>query len=314
MHLEPPPLVSSALNAVGSTPLVELQRVVPHGSARVLIKLEYFNPTGSYKDRMALAMIEEAEARGDLRSGVTVVEYSGGSTGSSLAFVCAIKGYRFRVVSSDAFAREKLMTMRAFGAEVHIVSSDNGRITPDLVPRMREEALRLAAEPDTYLTNQFHNRDVLRGYGQIGSELLRQAGEPVHAFCGGVGTAGMLMGVASALREGGSSARIVALEPASSPLLTTGSPGTHRVEGIGTGFIPPLYDPAYVDEVRTIDEQEGRAMARRLAREEGILAGISSGLNVAAAVQLARELGTNHIVVTVAVDTGLKYLAGDLFD
>ena len=314
MRHELPPLVPSALDAIGSTPLLELQRVVPPGSARVLLKLEYFNPTGSYKDRMALAMIEAAEARGDLRSGMSVVEYSGGSTGSSLAFVCAVKGYRFRVVSSDAFAREKLMTMRAFGAEVHVVKSDNGWITPDLIPRMREEALKFAAEPNTYLTNQFHNRDVLKGYGQIGSELLRQADGPVDAFCGGVGTAGMLMGVSGALREGRSSARIVALEPASSQLLTTGTPGTHRVEGIGSGFMPPLYDPACVDEVRAIDEQEGRAMARRLAREEGVLAGISSGLNVAAAVQLAQELGSNHIVATVAVDTGLKYLAGDLFD
>jgi len=314
LHRKPPPLVPSSLDAVGSTPLVELRRVVPPGSARVLLKLEYFNPTGSYKDRMARAMIEEAERRGDLRPGMSVVEYTGGSTGSSLAFVCAVKGYRFRVVSSDAFAREKLMTMRAFGAELHIVPSDGGRITPDLIPRMREEALKLASEPNTYLTNQFNNLDVLRGYGQIGSELLQQVGEPIDAFCGGVGTAGMLMGVSHALREAGSSARIVALEPSSSPMLTKGTPGTHRVEGIAPGFVPPLFEPGYVHEVRAIDEQEGRAMARRLAREEGVLAGISTGLNVLAAVQLAQELGSNHIVATVAVDTGLKYLAGDLFD
>ena len=314
MNREPPPLVPSALRAVGNTPLVELQRVVPPGSARVVIKLEYFSPTGSYKDRMALAMIEEAEARGDLRPGMTVVEYTGGSTGSSLAFVCAIKGYRFRVVSSDAFAPEKLLTMRAFGAEVHIVPSVGGKITPDLVPRMIEEATRLAAEPNTYFTNQFHNRDTFKGYGQIGSELLRQTRGQLDAYCGGVGTAGMLMGVASALREEGSAARIVALEPATSPVLSEGTAGTHHVEGIGAGFVPPMFDRAYVDETRPIDEEEARAMARRLAREEGILAGVSSGLNVVAAVQLARELGPNHTVATVAVDTGLKYLAGDLFD
>jgi cysteine synthase A len=279
-----------------------------------VVKLEYFSPTGSYKDRMALAMIEEAEARGDLRPGMTVVEYTGGSTGSSLAFVCAIKGYRFRVVSSDAFAPEKLLTMRAFGAELHIVPSVGGKITPDLVPRMIEEAKKLATEPNTYFTNQFHNRDTFKGYGQIGSELLRQTGGQLDVYCGGVGTAGMLMGVARALREQGSAARIVALEPATSPVLSGGTAGTHHVEGIGSGFLPPMFDRAYVDEARPIEEEEARAMARRLAREEGILAGVSSGLNVVAAVQLARELGPGRSVATVAVDTGLKYLAGDLFD
>jgi cysteine synthase A len=314
MDREPPSPVPSALRAVGNTPLVELQRVVPPGSARVVIKLEYFNPTGSYKDRMALSMIEEAEARGDLRPGMTVVEYTGGSTGSSLAFVCAIKGYRFRVVSSDAFAPEKLLTMRAFGADVHIVPSVGGKITPDLVPRMIEAATKLAAEPNTYFTNQFHNRDMFKGYGQIALELLRQTGGQLDAYCGGVGTGGMLMGVARALREEGSSARIIALEPATSPVLSGGIAGTHHVEGIGSGFVPPMFDRAYVDETRPIDEEGARAMARRLAREEGILAGISSGLNVVAAVQLARELGPGRTVATVAVDTGLKYLAGDLFD
>ena len=304
---------SSTLLAVGRTPVVQLQKVVPQNSAAVLVKLEYFNPTGSYKDRMALAMIEEAEKRGDLRPGMTVVEYTGGSTGSSLAFVCAVKGYPFKVVSSDAFAKEKLDTMRAFGADLEIVPSIGGQITPDLIPRMIARANEIAQSPGSYATDQFNNHDSIKGYAQIGYELLQQVDGPIDAFCGGVGTAGMLMGVSEALRSAGARTRIVALEPASSAVISTGRPGTHHVEGMGVGFVPPLYEREIVDEARGIDEGEARAMARRLAREEGIFAGISSGLNVVGALQLAQELGPGHTVVTVAVDSGLKYLAGDLY-
>lgn len=303
---------ASTLDAIGGTPVVRLNKVVPPGSADVLVKLEYFNPTGSYKDRMAKAMIEYAEQRGDLRPGMTVVEYTGGSTGSSLAFVCAVKGYPFKVVSSDAFSKEKLRTMEAFGADLRIVPSEGGLITPDLIPRMIEEARKIAAEPNTYWTDQFNNRDMLKGYEQIGSELLVQVEQPIDAYCGGVGTAGMLMGVAHMLKPDGT--RIVALEPGSSPVITKGVAGTHHVEGIGASFVPPQLDQAYCDEARAIDEREARAMARRLAREEGIFTGISSGLNVVGALQLARELGSGHTVVTVAVDSGLKYLAGDLYE
>ena len=314
MHRTPPGVCSSVLQAIGNTPVVQLQKVVPPNSAAVFVKLEYFNPTGSYKDRMALSMIEKAEARGTLLPGMTVVEYTGGSTGSSLAFVCAVKGYPFKVVSSDAFAREKLQTMRAFGAQLTIMPSRGGQITPDLIPRMMEEARTLAQEPNTYWTNQFHNADMLTGYEQIGQELLEQVDGPIHAFCGGVGTAGMLMGVARALRGAGNPVRIVALEPATSAVLSTGKAGTHHVEGIGVGFVPPLLDQAAYDQARGIDEGEARHMARRLAREEGIFVGVSSGLNVIGALQVAGELGPGHTVVTVAVDTGLKYLAGDLFE
>lgn len=314
MHHTPPRVCSSVLQAIGNTPVVQLHKVVPANSASVFVKLEYFNPTGSYKDRMALSMIEEAEARGTLRRGMTVVEYTGGSTGSSLAFVCAVKGYPFKVVSSDAFAREKLQTMRAFSAQLTIVPSQGGQITPDLIPRMMEVARTLAQAQDTYWTNQFHNVDMLAGYEQIGRELLEQIDGPIHAFCGGVGTAGMLMGVARALRGANSPAQIVALEPATSAVLSTGKAGTHHVEGIGVGFVPPLLNKTSYDQARGIDEGEARHMARRLAREEGIFVGVSSGLNVTGALQVARELGPGHTVVTVAVDTGLKYLAGDLFE
>jgi cysteine synthase A len=303
----------SILDAIGNTPVVRLRKLVGPDSADVLVKLEYFNPTGSYKDRMALAMIEGAEARGDLKPGMTVVEYTGGSTGSSLAFVCAVKGYRFKVVSSDAFAPEKLKTMQAFGAELVIVPSGGAGITPDLIPRMMAEAQRITQSEPAFATNQLHNRDSLNGYEDLGRELITQTPDGLDAFCGAVGSGGLLMGVARALRAAGRHTRIVALEPGGSPLLSTGSAGTHRVEGIGIGFVPPLVEKGGYDEARAIDEAEARAVSRRLAREEGILAGTSTGLNVAGALRIARELGPGHVVATVAVDTGLKYLTGDLF-
>jgi cysteine synthase len=303
----------SILQAIGGTPIVRLKRIVERGSADVLVKLEYYNPTGSYKDRMALAMIEGAEASGALRPGMRVVEFTGGSTGSSLALVCAVKGYKFAPVSSDAFAKEKLDTMRAFGADLHVVASEGGTITPGLFDRMRAEVDRMREEPGTFWTDQFRNEDAIRGYMGIGRELVEQTGEALHAFCGAVGTAGMLTGVSRALKAGGSKARIVALEPVSAPMLTHGHGGTHRVEGIAPGFVPPHLTDGVYDEARAVDEAEARAMARRLAREEGIFAGTSTGLNVVAALELARELGPGKVVATVAVDSGLKYLAGDLF-
>jgi cysteine synthase A len=313
MSTQAPRLHASILHAIGNTPVVRLQKLVPPTSARVLVKLESFNPTGSYKDRMALSMIEEAEARGALRPGMTVVEYTGGSTGSSLAFVRALKGYPFKAVSSDAFAREKLQTMRAFGAELIMVPSRGGQITSDLTPRMIEKARELAAEEGTYWTDQLRNADIITGHERLGRELLEQVEGPIHAFCGAVGTAGMLMGVARALRKASSRARIIALEPAAAAIISAGKARDHHVEGIGIGFVPPLLNPASYDEARGIEEEQARHMARRLAREEGIFAGVSSGLNVVGALQLARELGPGHTVVTVAVDTGLKYLDGDLY-
>ncbi len=307
-------LGTSLTDVVGGTPVVQLSKVMPEDAADLFVKLEWFSPTGSYKDRMALAMVEEAERRGDLRPGMTVVEYTGGSTGSSLAFVCATKGYRFKVVSSDAFSAEKLKTMTAFGADLTIVPSEGGKVTPDLVPRMIEQAKVFAAEPDTYFTDQLNNADSLIGYRKIGEELLQQMDRPIDVFCAAVGTAGLAMGVSTALAEGGSDARVVVFEPASTAVISGGKPGKHSVEGIGIGFVPPLLDPDRYHEIRAIEEADGRAMARRMAAEEGLLAGISSGLNVAGAIGIARELGPGHTVVTVAVDTGLKYLAGDLYD
>jgi cysteine synthase A len=299
--------------AVGHTPVVRLNRVVPDGAADVFVKLEWFNPTGSYKDRMALSMIEEAEKRGDLRPGMTVVEYTGGSTGSSLAYVCAVKGYRFRVVSSDAYSQEKLRTMAAFGAEVTVIPSEGGVVTPDLVPRIIAKAREYAEEPNTFWTDQLNNADSIVGYRTIGSELLEQMDRPIDVFCAAVGTAGLAMGVSNALSDGGSDTRVVIFEPASTPVISGGEAGPHRVEGIGIGFLPPLLDAERYDEVRTVEESDARVMARRLVSEEGLLAGTSTGMNVLGAVELASEVGPGKTVVTVACDTGLKYLAGDLF-
>ncbi|MFC2084210.1 PLP-dependent cysteine synthase family protein [Bacteroidota bacterium] len=309
----PPQSVASTLEAIGNTPVVKLQKVVPEGSADVFVKLEYFNPTGSYKDRMALAMIEEAEKRGELRDGMTVVEYTGGSTGSALAFVCAVKGYKFRVVSSDAFSKEKLDTMRAFGADLYVVPSEGGKVTPELIIQMMDKARAFAEEKDTYFTNQIYNSDSIVGYSNIGKELVQQIDSGIDVFCGAVGTAGMLMGVSQELRAKNHDVVVVALEPAASAVISGGDPGAHNVDGIGVGFFPPLLEDKFYNSSRGISEAEARVMAKRLAKEEGVFAGTSTGLNVVGALQIAKELGEGKTVVTVAVDTGLKYLAGDLF-
>jgi cysteine synthase A len=314
--MESPGIRSSTLDAIGGTPLIRLSQVVPEGAAEVLVKLEAGNPTGSYKDRMALAMIEGAERRGALKPGQRVVEFTGGSTGSSLAFVCAVKGYPLSLVSSDAFSPEKLRTMRAFGADLTVVPSEDGKITPDLFVRMRAEVRRIIERDGAFWTDQFHNADSFEGYAEMGREILAQAAasrRPIDVFCAAVGTAGMLVGVSQALRAGGSSARVVAFEPATSPMLTAGVAGPHRVEGTAAGIVPPLLTRDAYDEARTVEEGAAREMAVQLARRDGVFAGTSSAVNVVGAVKLAQELGEGRTVVTVAVDSGLKYLAGDLF-
>lgn len=301
------------LNAIGNTPLIRLSRIVPEGAAEVWVKLEYYNPTGSYKDRMALSMIERAEQRGDLKPGMTVVEYTGGSTGISLAFVCAVKGYRCRIVCNDAVAREKLRSMELFGAELEVLKSEGGKLTADLVPRMMARAREIAAEAPSYATDQMRNPDMVAGYEPLGEELLRQLNKPIHTFCAAVGTSGMLMGTARVLRRTNPATRVVAFEPATSAVLSGGVAGRHGVEGVAPGFVPPQFDRSLVSETRALDEADARRMARTLTRREGLFAGTSTGLNVAGAIQLAREIGAGHTVVTVAVDSGLKYLAGDLY-
>ena len=309
------PTNSNILQTIGNTPLVKLSKIVPEHCADIYVKLEYFNPTGSYKDRMALAMVEEAEKRGDINPDTTIVEYTGGSTGTSLAFICAVKGYHFRVICSDAFAKEKLKTMQLFGADLEIIAAEEGRITPSLFIKMEERVKQIVIDSGAYWTRQFHNEDALEGYKKLGQEIINQVPNSIDAFCGGVGTAGMLTGVARVLKANNKQIKIIALEPASSAFLSTGIKGSHRIEGMGTGALPPLFEKEKVyDEVKAIDESNARKTAKLLASEEGIFAGTSSGLNIFAAIEIGKQLGPGKTVVTVACDSGMKYLAGDLFD
>ena len=301
------------LDAIGHTPAVRLTRLVEPGMAEIWIKLESHNPTGSYKDRMALAMIEGAERSGRLRPGQTVVEYTGGSTGSSLAYVCSIKGYPLRIVSSDAFAVEKILTMRAFGADVELVPSPDG-ITPGLIPAMRARAAEIAREVDGYQTDQFNNHDMVDGYRALGDELADAVGDRLDAWVSYVGTAGCFLGVAGALRARMPALERVIVEPAESPVYSGRAPtGTHRIEGGGVGFIAPQMAPGDWDAVEVVSTAEAFAMARRAAREEGLWSGPSTGANIEAALRVARRLGEGRRVATVLVDSGLKYLGGELY-
>jgi cysteine synthase len=300
------------LETIGRTPVVRLERLVEPGMAEVWVKLESENPTGSYKDRMALAMIEGAERSGQLQPGQTVVEYTGGSTGSSLAFVCSLKGYPLSIVTSDAFAAEKLRTMGAFGAELEIISSPEG-ITPQLIPELISRSAELVEETGGFATDQFRNVHMLDGYRSLGEELLEQLDGSLDAFCSYIGTAGCFVGTTRRLRESLPELHRVAIEPAESPVLSGGEPGTHRIEGGGSGFWPPLLERADIDEVRPVSTADAFAMARRAAREEGLFSGPSTGANLVVALVLARRLGTGKRVATVLVDSGLKYLAGSVY-
>jgi cysteine synthase A len=265
------------------------------------------------KDRMALAVISRAEADGRLRPGDTVVEYTGGSTGASLAFVCAAKGYPIRIVSSDAFSREKLDQMAALGAEITLVPSEGGRTTKKLILDMIDAARRLSQEARTYWTDQLNNENSIAGYYPMGEEIWRQSGGKVDAFVHGVGTAASSRGVGTVLKRYRPGIRVVIVEPAESAVLGGGEPGPHKIEGIGIGYLPPLWEPSLVDEVVPVGTDDAQEMARRLAREEGIFAGTSSGANVLAALQVAERLGPGATVVTVIVDSGLKYLGTDVY-
>ena len=303
----------SVLDAIGNTPLIELTRVVPPSSARIMAKLEWANPTGSMKDRMALAAIEGAEVDGHLRPGGTVVEYTGGTTGVSLAFVCAAKDYRLRIVFSDAFSQEKAQMMRALGAEITVVPSDNKGITEQLIKEMIERSRIISQEPGHWWSDQLNNRDAIKGYYPLGEEIWSQTEGNVNAFVHVVGTAHSIHGTAATLRQHNRDIQIFAVEPAESRVLSGGASGSHNIEGIGIGFIPPLWEPDQVNEILAVSTSDAKAMARRLAREEGIFAGTSSGANVVAAQRVAKHLGPGATVVTIIVDSGLRYLSTDVY-
>ncbi len=305
--------MKNILETIGNTPIVKLQKIIPPGCGEVYVKLEANNPTGSKKDRMALSMIEGAEKRGDLKQGMSVVEYSGGSTGAGLAFVCSIRGYRFRLITSDVFGKEKIGLMRALGADLEIIKSEDGKITKELIGKMIGRAEEISAEPDTFFTDQLNNNDVIEGFVPLGDEILQQLDGKVDAICDTIGTAGTLMGIAKSFKEKGVDAKIVALEPASSPILSKGIKGAHNVEGVGLGFIPAIYNSKYIDEVIAIEEPLARQTCKELASKEGIFCGTSSGMNVAGAIKLSKDLGPKSKVIAVACDTGLKYLSEGLF-
>jgi cysteine synthase A len=301
------------LDAVGNTSIVRLRHVVPPHCADVLVKLEWENPTGSMKDRMALAVIARAEADGRLKPGDTVVEYTGGSTGASLAMVCAAKAYRIHIVTSDAFSKEKRDQMAALGARLTLVPSEGGKTTKKLILDMIETARRLSQEPQTYWTDQLNNHDSIAGYLPLGEEIWSQTGGKVDAFVHSVGTAASSRGVATALKRHNPGVQLVCVEPAESAVLSGGQPGPHKIEGVGVGYLPPLWEPSLVDAIESVATAEAKAMARRLAREEALFAGTSSGANVIAAIRVAERLGPGKTVVTLMVDSGLKYLSSDVF-
>jgi len=298
---------STILDRIGNTPMLPLRHILPGNGARILLKLESENPTGSMKDRMALAMVAAAEADGRLPPGGPVVEYTGGSTGVSLALVCAVKRHPLHIVTSDAFARSKLDHMRLLGARLQVITSESGRMTEKLTRDMIEAARIVAAETGAFWTDQMRNTDQLAAYHAMAAEMLAQSGAPIDAFVQSVGTAASLRGLAEALRPAGPIS-IVAVEPAESPVLSGGQPGAHKIDGIGAGFIVPLWQPNLADRIERVSTAEARAMALRLAHEEGILAGTSTGANVAAALRLAPALPAGATIVTIMCDTGMKYL------
>jgi cysteine synthase A len=303
----------NVLESIGNTPIVQLRKVVPPGSARILAKLEWANPTGSMKDRMAKAVIERAEADGRLQPGDTVVEYTAGTTGISLALVCATKGYNLHIIFSDAFSEEKRRTMQAFGAQITDVLSDNKKINEQLVKEMIETSRKISQQPKHWWSDQLTNHDAVIGYYPMGDEIWSQTDGKVDAFVHTVSTAHSIHGVAKALRRYKSDLHVVAVEPAESAVLSGKPSGSHKIEGIGIGFIPPLWEPDQVDEILTVTTEEAKAMTRRLAREEGLFAGASSGANVVAALKVAERLGPDATVVTIMVDSGLRYLSTDLY-
>jgi cysteine synthase A len=304
---------NNILQAIGNTSLVQLHNVVPPNCAQVFAKLEWENPTGSMKDRMAHAVISRAEKDGRLKPKDTIVVYTGGSTGASLALVCAAKGYRLQIVSSDAFSQEKLDHMAALGAKLTLVPSEGGLTTKKLILDMIEAARKLSQNPHTYWTDQLNNHDSIAGYYSLGEEIWSQTKGQIDAFVHCVGTATSSRGVATVLKRYKPDIKIVAVEPAESSVLLGGSAGPHKIEGVGIGYTPPLWEPTLVDEILPVRTEDAKDMARRIAREEALFAGTSSGANIVAAIQVAEQLGPDAKVVTLMVDSGLKYLSTDVY-
>ena len=299
---------------IGNTPLIKLERLSEPGCADIYVKFEAANPTGSMKDRMALSMVEGAERRGQLKAGGRVMDYTGGSTGSSLAMVCATKGYQSYFVSSDAFAQEKLQTMKAFGAILEIFPSGDGKITAKLIDDMVARARELSKEPNTFWTDQFNNVDNRNGYHQMAREIINELGNNIDEFIMGVGTGGCFSGNAEVFKKEIPNIRCIAIEPYYVRALSGGDiSGKHKLEGIGSGFVPSITRLDLADEIIAVKDEDAIDTTRKLARMDGIWGGSTSGANVWAAIQRARIIGAGKKIVTVIVDSGMKYLNGDLY-
>jgi cysteine synthase A len=317
-----PPLAASVLDAIGNTPLVALDRLAEGLPGRVVAKLEYDNPGGSVKDRVALAVVEAAEREGRLRPGGTVVELTSGNMGTGLAVVCAVKGYRMIAVMSAGNSVERRRQLEAFGAEVELVPQAPGSLPGQvsgedlaLVEARTQELVRdlLAFRPD-----QFQNPNAVAAHElTTGREIWEQTEGRVAAFVASVGTGGTFVGVARALKGRNPAVRCYAAEPASAPYIARGPQGvtspSHKIQGTGYALVPPLWQPELVDGFLTVTDEAAIATARRLATREGVFGGFSGGANVAAALEVARDVPPGAVVATVVCDTGLKYLSTDLY-
>ena len=304
---------TSVIDAIGNTPMLELKNIVPANCARIIAKMESANPTGSMKDRMAKAVIDGAERKGLIKRGSTIVEYTAGTTGISLAFVCASLGYKFHAVFSDAFSNEKRITMKAFGASVTDVISDNKKITEKLIKEMIETSRVLSQQDNHWWADQLNNHDAEEGYYPLGDEIWQQSEGHVDAFVHTVSTAHSIHGVTKSLLKHNNKIETYAVEPDESAVLSGRPSGSHKIEGIGIGFIPPLWQPDIVNEILTVTTEDAMSMARRLAREEGVFAGTSTGANIVAALRIAERLGPGKTVVTIIVDSGLRYISTPLY-
>lgn len=302
------------MKGIGNTPLIKIEKLTGKDSADIYVKVEGANPTGSMKDRMALSMIEGAEKRGDLQKGGTVVDYTGGSTGSSLAMICSAKGYKAHFVSSDAFAEEKLQTMRAFGATLELVPSENGKITANVIDTALARVREIAQQANTFYTDQFKNVDNRNAYHKMAEEIMDELGDDIDEFMAGVGTGGCFSGNSEIFKQRIPNIRCIPIEPYNVRTLSGGdTSGTHRLEGMGAGFVPDICRLDLADEIIAVKDEDAYKTAKDLARIEGIFGGITSGANVWAAIQRAKVIGKGKKVVTVICDSGLKYLQGDLY-
>ena len=298
-------LYNNVVELIGNTPLIKLNRILEESSAEIFVKLESFNPAGSVKDRIALNMIEDAEAKGKIKKGDTIIEPTSGNTGIGLALVCAVKGYRLILVMSESMSFERRNLLASYGAELVLTPAKDGM--QGAIDKANEI---LKGHPEYFMPNQFENpANPAMHKKTTAVEIWDAMDGRIDAFVAGVGTGGTITGVGEFLKEKNPDIKIIAVEPAGSPVLSGGRPGPHKIQGIGAGFIPKVLNRGIIDKIITVGDDDAFKMAKRLAREEGLLVGISSGANMMASLQVAKELGKGRRVVTVLPDTGERYFS-----